>query len=99
MEQLRQKAIEARQEAQKESKNQDSDKLLEESNKAVEELAMLLEKLQAELNKTKEPKDQWNVSTEALQKAIIDMLNAHSQQKYGSHFRIKEPTSIFEMKA
>ena len=99
LEQLRQKAIEARQEAQKESKKQDSDKLLEESNKAAEELAMLLEKLQEESNKTKEPKDQWNVSTEALQKAIMDMLNAHSQQKYGSHFRIKEPTSIFEMKA
>ena len=99
LEQLRQKAIESRQKAQEESKKQDSDKLLEESNKAAEELAMLLEKLQEESNKTKEPKDQWNVSTEALQKAIMDMLNAHSQQKYGSHFRIKEPTSIFEMKA
>ena len=99
LEQLRQKAIESRQKAQEESKKQDSDKLLEESNKAAEELAMLLENLQEEYNKTKEPKDQWNVSTEALQKAIMDMLNAHSQQKYGSHFRIKEPTSIFEMKA
>ena len=103
LERLRKKAIETRQKAQEEARKQaqasDVDKLYEESNKAIAEFAKLITKLQAESNKNKEPKDQWNVSTEALQKAIMDMLNAHSQQKYGSHFRIKEPTSIFEMKA
>ena len=103
LERLRKKAIETRQKAQEEARKQaqgsDVDKVYEESNKAIAEFAKLITKLQEESNKTKEPKDQWNVSTEALQKAIIDMLNAHSQQKYGSRFRIKEPTSIFEMKA
>ena len=103
LERLRKKAIETRQKAQEEARKQaqasDVDKLYEESNKAIAEFAKLITKLQEESNKTKDPRAQWNVSADSIQKAIMDMLNAQNQQKYGSHFRIKEPTSIFEMKA
>ncbi|MDE5816091.1 MAG: hypothetical protein K2H55_01115, partial [Helicobacter sp.] len=41
-----------------------------------------LKKIEEEANKNKDPKNQWNVSADSLQKAIMDMLNAQNQQAY-----------------
>ena len=102
LERLRKKAIETRQKAQEEARKQaqasDVDKLYEESNKAIAEFAKLITKLQEESNKTKEPKDQWNVSADSIQKAFLNLLNEQNKQGYDSKFA-EQLASTFEIKA
>ena len=86
LDELRQKLIEERQKAQEEARKQaqedDVERLYEQSKQTMQEIVQLLKKIEEEANKNKDPKNQWNVSTEALQKAIMDMLNAQNQQAY-----------------
>ena len=86
LDELRQKLIEERQKAQEEARKQaqedDVERLYEQSKQTMQELVQLLKKLQEESNKNKDPKNQWNVSADSLQKAIMDMLNAQNQQAY-----------------
>ncbi|MDE7317045.1 MAG: hypothetical protein K2N12_04870 [Helicobacter sp.] len=101
LERLRKKAIETRQKAQEEARKQaqgsDVDKLYEESNKAIVEFAKLITKLQEESNKNKEPKDQWNVSADSIQKAFINAMNHQNQQAYAP--TTKQQVSAFEVEA
>lgn len=102
LERLRKKAVETRQKAQEEARKQaqasDVDKLYEESNKAIAEFAKLITKLQEESNKNKEPKDQWNVSADSIQKAFLNLLNEQNKQGYDSKFA-EQLASTFEIKA
>lgn len=86
LDELRQKLIEERQKAQEEARKQtqedDVERLYEQSKQTMQELVQLLKKLQEEANKNKDPKNQWNVSADSIQKAIMDMLNAQNQQAY-----------------
>ena len=86
LDELRQKLIEERQKAQEEARKQaqedDVERLYEQSKQTIQEIVQLLKKIEEEANKNKDPKNQWNVSADSLQKAIMDMLNAQNQQAY-----------------
>ena len=86
LDELRQKLIEERQKAQEEARKQaqedDVERLYEQSKQTMQELVQLLKKIQEEANKNKDPKNQWNVSADSIQKAIMDMLNAQNHQAY-----------------
>lgn len=101
LERLRKKLIEERQKAQEEARKQaqeqDIEKLYEQSNQTIREFVENLEKLQEESNKTKDPKDQWHVSADLIQKAVMDMLNAQNQQSYAP--TTKQQVGTFEVEA